>query len=220
MSLTDYKEPLAAIAAFCTILQFLAGVPVCRKFFKSGTVGDTSAFPFIAGFLSCSLWLRYGYLLGDKSVIVTNVVGAFLQFSYVICYTAYSSRKTSVLRLFLVICFVLLLVITYMQYMPDNETAKTHLGFICCCVTIVFFAAPFANLAHVIKVKSAESLPFAMIVANLIVSAEWMTYGIIIDDAYVEITNALGCILSGIQLSLFLKYPSTPSKGSKNIGII
>ncbi|XP_059475264.1 sugar transporter SWEET1 [Neocloeon triangulifer] len=220
MNLLDFKEPLATIAAFCTILQFLAGVLVCKKFYKTGTVGDTSAFPFIAGFLSCSLWLRYGHLLNDNSVIITNIVGAFLQFSYVICYTIYTTRKISVLRQFLAVCFALLLIITYMQYMPDNTTAKAHLGFICCCVTIVFFAAPFATLAHVIKVKSTESLPFSMIVANTIVSAEWMTYGFIIDDAYVEITNSLGCIISGIQLSLFLKYPSTPSKGGKNIGMI
>jgi uncharacterized protein with PQ loop repeat len=43
--------------------------------------------------------------------------------------------------------------------------------------------------AHVIKVKNTDSLPFTMIVANFIVSAEWLFYGIIIDDAYVEVCS-------------------------------
>ncbi|KAF4530257.1 hypothetical protein B566_EDAN007298 [Ephemera danica] len=91
------------------------------------------------------------------------------------------------MRQFFAIVGILLIILAYMQQQTDDVTAKLHLGLICCTVTIIFFAAPLTMLAHVIRVKSAESLPFSLIVANLIVSAEWLLYGIVIEDPFVVV---------------------------------
>lgn len=75
-------------------------------------------------------------------------------------------------------------------------------------MSVLFFAAPLSMLLHVIRVKNSESLPFSLIASTFFVSLQWLIYGVLIDDAYVEVTNFLGCLLSGTQLLLFVIYPS------------
>lgn len=96
----------------------------------------------------------------------------------------------------------------------DNlEESRKSLGLISSGVTILFFASPFTSLFHVIKVKSTESLPFYLIASTFVVSLQWLVYGVILEDSFIQIPNFIGSLLSLIQLSLFVIYPSkTPSK--------
>lgn len=65
--------------------------------------------------------------------------------------------------------------------------SKLWSGFICCAVTVLFFAAPLTMLFHVIKVKNSESLPFPLIASTFFVSLQWLIYGVLIDDAFVQV---------------------------------
>ncbi|XP_046391127.1 sugar transporter SWEET1 [Ischnura elegans] len=205
----DFKSALATTASISTILQFLSGVLICRKIVRKGTCGDTSCFPFVAGFASCSLWLRYGCLIEDVSLIVVNCVGAFLQLSYVFIYLLYSPKKTTILRQLGAVTLVLFLTLAYVHYESDPHIARTRMGLICCSMTLLFFVAPFSVLTQVIRTKSSESLPFPLIVTTFVVSCQWFTYGVLLNDQFVQIPNAFGCILSALQLSLFVIYPKS-----------
>ena len=44
----------------------------------------------------CSLWLCYGYLRGDSSIIVVNLIGMVLQFSYTVVFFRYVESKVGV----------------------------------------------------------------------------------------------------------------------------
>jgi len=48
------------------------------------------------------------------------------------------------------------------------------------------------------------------------VTFQWWLYGVIINDGFVAYPNFFCCLLSAIQLSLFLIYPSKSSYGKKN----
>lgn len=210
------KNILATTASICTILQFLSGTITCQKIVQNKSTGDISSFPFVSGCLSTSLWLRYGFLIQDTSLILVNTIGVSLFFSYVIVFFLYSIKKTHVLRTLLVGLLILIIILMKLHRTDDIEAARTNLGQICVVVTILFFAAPFVSLLHVMKVKNTESLPYHMIVATFIVSLQWMIYGILLDDKFIQVPNFLGCVLSGIQLSLFLIYPSKGPKSFSN----
>ncbi|KAJ8913612.1 hypothetical protein NQ315_013434 [Exocentrus adspersus] len=115
--------------------------------------------------------------------------------------------NTTVIRQFLACVSFLVTTLLYIHRLEDAETAKSHLGLVCCMVTILFFAAPLASLLHVIKVKNTDSLPYHLICATFIVSLQWVIYGIILKDKFIQIPNFLGCVLSAFQLSLFIIYP-------------
>lgn len=214
MNKEEFKNILAITASISTILQFLAGTIVCHKIVQKKSTGDISGLPFVCGFLSTSLWLRYGFLIEEPSLILVNTIGATLHFSYAVVFYMYSIKKSTILRQFFSSLIALLLIIAYSSYESNKDYGIKYVGFLCCCTTILFFAAPLTSLLHVIKVKSAESLPFPIIFMAFIVSTQWFVYGILLYDKFIQIPNFLGCVLSAFQLSLFCIYPTTsPNSG-------
>ncbi|CAH1154120.1 unnamed protein product [Phaedon cochleariae] len=207
MNEADFKNILATTASICTILQFLTGIFTCQKFVQNKSTGDISSFPFVSGCLSTSLWLRYGFLIQDRSLILVNTVGATLFFAYVVTFYLYSIKKTIVVRQFTGCLIFQIIALLYIHNTESPEGARSHLGLVCSGVTILFFAAPFTSLLHVIRVKNTDSLPYHLIFATFIVSIQWLIYGLVLKDPFIQVPNLLGCILSGVQLSLFIIYP-------------
>ena len=81
-------------------------------------------------------------------------------------------------------------------------------GLLCCSVGVFFFASPLIKLRHVIMTKNTEVLPFPIILTSFFVTLQWFIYGYLLGDSFIQIPNFLGCILSAIQLTLFVIYPS------------
>lgn len=210
MDLQPYKNIVAFTASICTILQFLSGMLVCQKYVQKGSTGDTSSFPFISGAVSTTLWLRYGFLIDEPSMIIVNTVGSTLFIAYSATFYLYSIKKSTTLKQIVVAFTVLIAILCYsLYYYESDKVGVTDLmGFVCCTMTIVFFAAPLTSVFHVIKMKSAEVMPYPLILATLITSILWYLYGIIIDDSFVQIPNFLGCVLASLQLSLYCIYPT------------
>ncbi|PSN56762.1 hypothetical protein C0J52_00024 [Blattella germanica] len=181
---------------------------VCQKFVQNGTTGEASPVPFVSGFLSSCMWLRYGFLLEDSSIIVVNTIGATLQLAYVLVFLYYTITKSMVMKQMTAVLIVLVVLIGYSQYEDDFDTVKFYVGFVAMLMTILFFAAPLTQLHYVITYKSTESLPFPMIAMTFICSSLWLVYGFMLGDPFIQIPNVLGCLLCGFELSLFLIYPS------------
>ncbi|XP_057336571.1 sugar transporter SWEET1 [Microplitis mediator] len=203
-----FKDFLATSASICTVLQFLAGTLVCRKYIINGTTGDTSGFAFITCLVSCSFWLRYGWMIKDIFVIMVNIFGVILQLGYIAIYILYCIKKSTIVRQFLSAVLFITGVYLWSIVEENKQLATRQIGFLSCGFTILFFASPLTMLAHVIKHKSADSLPFPVIISSLVVSCQWFAYGCLKDDPFIQMPNFLGCILSAFQLSLFVIYPS------------
>ncbi|XP_034950130.1 sugar transporter SWEET1-like [Chelonus insularis] len=203
-----FKDLLATSASICTVLQFLSGTLVCRKYIINGTTGDASGLSFITCLMSCSFWLRYGQMINDHFVIWVNVFGTTLQLGYIAIYTLYSLKKNVILKQFIAAIVFISAVYIYSLTQEDKALATKQIGFLSCSLTILFFASPLTMLAHVIKQKSADSLPFPVIISSLVVSCQWFAYGSLLEDPFIQIPNFLGCILSACQLSLFVIYPT------------
>ena len=48
MVLEDYKDLVSTTATITTIVQFLTGITVCKKFAINGTTGESSSAPFVS----------------------------------------------------------------------------------------------------------------------------------------------------------------------------
>ncbi|XP_070502733.1 sugar transporter SWEET1-like [Chironomus tepperi] len=204
----NLKNFLGYCATITTVIQFLTGSLICRNYFKKKSTGETSALPFVSGLLSCSLWLRYGFLINENSLILVNSIGAFLFSLYCITYFTFTVNKR---RFYHQIALVLLMItfsIVYSRVELDNVKASKLIGLLCCSVGVFFFASPLIKLRHVILTKNTEVLPFPIILTSFFVTLQWYIYGYLLGDSFIQIPNFLGCILSAIQLTLFVIYPS------------
>lgn len=208
MSFFEWTDIIATSAIITTVVQFLSGTVICKKYMDKKSTGDTSCLPFISGFLSCVMWLKYGLITQEESIVLVNSIGAALFFIYTVIYYLLTINKRLTLRQFGCACLIIAGISIFTNYNDNYTLVSFVLGIMCCVVTLMFISAPLSLLVHVIRVKSTESLPFPLIIMSFFVSLLWLIYGIIITDIFIQITNFLGCIISAAQLLLFIIYPS------------
>ncbi|KAH8394771.1 hypothetical protein KR222_005151, partial [Zaprionus bogoriensis] len=203
-----YDAILSTTAVISTIFQYLSGAVICRKYIQKKSTGDSSGVPFICGFLSCSFWLRYGVLTNEQSIVMVNIIGSTLFLVYTLVYYVFTVNKRSYVKQFAIVLALLVGVIVFTNSLHDEPQRMIHItGIMCCIVTVCFFAAPLTSLVHVIRVKNSESLPLPLIATSFFVSLQWLIYGVLISDSFIQIPNFLGCLLSLLQLGLFVLYP-------------
>ena len=148
-------------------------------------------------------------MIHDGAVTFVNLIGAILMTSYTICFYYYCSRRLTVQKQVVSAFSFYVTLNLYLTYgESDDETSRYICGIVATAFCIGFFASPLATLALVIRSRSTATLPFYMIIANFIGTAQWFLYGIILEDYFIETPNFLGWCLSVIQLSLFVIYPS------------
>jgi solute carrier family 50 protein (sugar transporter) len=198
---------IAYIATVLTILSFLSGLSICLNIYRKGSTNEFSAFPFIAGVLCTTLWLRYGFILNDMTMIFVNSVGVVLQSLYLIWFYAFTLKRETLTKQ-----IVLLLAFLVMAYIigQSREDPKTLAGTLACISSLVFCGSPLASVSDVIKTKSTEKLPFLLILSSFLVTIMWFLYGFALNDAFIQVPNAIGALISGVQLYLFVIYPNEP----------
>lgn len=212
MILSSYstQDIVSAVATFSTIAFFFTGIDICLKIKRKGSTNGLSMFPFVACTVCSVLWLRYGLLKTDMTLIYVNAAGAFIEFLYVLYFYSHADEKKPLHRMLLGATCILFATLVYIKYLAEDvETAKYHLGLLCTFGAVINFGAPLASIAEVLRTKSTECLALPLCLANFVVALEWFIYGVIIHDSFVKIPNVLGSMLGVAQLSLFVVYPRT-----------
>lgn len=89
---------------------------------------QTSSLPFTSGLLSCSLWLRYGMLINEKTVILVNAIGVFLFSLYCITYYLFTVNKRRMSHQLLLVLLMISFAIAYSKVEPNDLQASKLIG--------------------------------------------------------------------------------------------
>ena len=84
------ESVLRITATLTGLMQFLAGSEVVRRFRSKKSTGDSSSIPFVAGALNCAIWTKYGFAIGENSMIILNLLGTIILIGCVIGFYHYS----------------------------------------------------------------------------------------------------------------------------------
>lgn len=206
------QQLVSGLATICTIALFLTGIPTCRKILRKGNTSDTSSFPFLVMFSGCTLWLKYGLMKGDQTLILVNGVGSAVNLIFVGIYYTYTVQKALLHKQMLFACLLLFPILCYIKYWAANlDLALAKLGLFCAVIGVLSYGAPLSAVREVVRRKSTECMAFPLSLANFVCAVLWVSYGNIIGDLFVKVPNVCGIILGAVQLSLFAVYrgPST-----------
>lgn len=208
MNYEGFLSVLSYTATTSTIGMFLCGLQICTRIHRRGSTEGTGVAPFFLTSISCICWLGYGILRRDQAVIFVNGIGLLFQSVYLAYYYMKTRLKTRLNRLIFVECIISVLTTLLLNTDALSLAEKEDfLGVICMFLNIATIASPLADIGQVIRSKSTESLPFALCAANMTVCLQWMLYGFLVDDFYMKVPNAIGTLISTLQLSLFIVYP-------------
>uniref|UniRef100_A0A915CSK5 Sugar transporter SWEET n=1 Tax=Ditylenchus dipsaci TaxID=166011 RepID=A0A915CSK5_9BILA len=189
-----FQSALSITAVITTVALLFCGFPICFNIYRRKSTEDISSFPFILGFLSGTLWLRYGLLIGDFAMITCNSVAISLMIFYLVFYTYYTQPKLSILVKIAVDVVFIALILTVVQIFEDK--AREPLGFVSMIFNAINFGAPLGGLLFC----GLEAVrPFH---SNVLFQL----------DKYLIIPNSAGVALALIQISFFLVLPRAPGK--------
>ncbi|EAT43194.1 AAEL005353-PA [Aedes aegypti] len=215
-ALQPYKELVGNVAAIVTVLQMFSGAFVCNDIRRKGSSDGFSPMPFIGGCGLTLLFLQHALLMNDPAMIRANVVGFAISVVYSVFFYLYTPRqsKGDFWKQLGIAGAITAAIVGYAK-IENPEVVEDRFGLIITVLMLMLIAQPLFGLPEIIRKKSTEGLPFAMILSGTVVGCMWLLYGIILNNTFVILQNLAAVSLSGVQLALFVIYPSKDSKKKK-----
>ncbi|CAG9534329.1 unnamed protein product [Cercopithifilaria johnstoni] len=201
---------LSILAVGTTLCLFLTGLEICWRIWSQGTTNGISSAPFHTGFLSGQLWLQYGFLRHNKTMICVNSVAALLYSLYIFYYfimAPYATKNRCIRLIFMEMIFLMSAHYYIHYYGLPVEMVLSYLGMSCVVFNVLTVAAPLEALREVFRTRCTETMPLPLCCLTLLVTAEWLLYGILIDDIYIQVPNAIASVIAFLQLLPFLYFP-------------
>jgi solute carrier family 50 protein (sugar transporter) len=203
---TNNKQWLEYAAIVATVAFFCTNFVQINEFRKQRTTGKASIAPFLAQFVNCTLWLKYGLLIQNTTISSVNMVGFTISILSLIAYYLYTLNREVVERKIQVTMGFLVAILVYVTVF-FSQRVLNQLGFMTAFFGVVMFGSPLVTLSQVVKTKSTEGLlSLPMSLASFVVCSLWTSLGYVMEDVFVMTPNFLGGILAAGQLLLFFIY--------------
>ncbi|KAG7234182.1 hypothetical protein INR49_005501 [Caranx melampygus] len=205
-----------------TVGMFSTGLTDLKKMRESKSADNIQFLPFLTTCLNNLGWLYYGMLKVDQTIILVNIIGALLQFLYIIMYFQYTKQKRLVMSQTIAAGMVLTCCWFYFTtFLPEGPTRLNQLGLTCSVVTVSMYLSPLTDLVEIIRSRNVQCLSFPLTVATFFTSTSWVLYGLQLMDNYIVVPNTPGILTSLIRFYLFWRFApanqSSPSYKSLQI---
>ncbi|ETL28608.1 hypothetical protein L916_18064, partial [Phytophthora nicotianae] len=169
--------------------------------------------PLVAMLLCNHVWLIYAYIVKNIFPLFSVCVfGDIVVALYVMFYAKYCSDQVYVVNTLIIggIPFVLLTVHAILVAVGAIDQSRDQLGvvfgYLANITTFAVFMSPFEKIRLVIETKSSAAIPVFLCALNLINSGLWVVNGVVDNDLFIIVPNAVGVALSGIQVILYYNY--------------
>ncbi|KAL8455114.1 hypothetical protein Emag_001051 [Eimeria magna] len=180
----------AAVAA--AVLLQLTPLPTVARIVSCKSTLGLQSLPFFTLLFSASLWLLYGILRVDPTLLLPNVSGVVAGGWFVVTFWANAGREDKqrfLLSLYLRAGALILASLLLLCLCCPYAVAELVVGLVASVVNVVSYAAPLAALRAVLKEKSTALMPAEISVGNFICSGLWLAYGWIAQDIFIIIPN-------------------------------
>ncbi|KAF4040639.1 Sugar efflux transporter for intercellular exchange [Phytophthora infestans] len=183
--MTVWVTLLRVVTSIAQIGMILSPGPDIIRAHKHKTTGEMAALPLIAMIVNNHLWALYGYLT-DSIFPLMALLGYVAITAYVVLGIAGVTNQT------------------------DDETGKT-LGYAGIVINLWMYGSPLGTVRHVVKTRSAASLPINLSVMMFFTTVLWVAISIVDGDMLIMSLNIAGVVLSIIQISLYIRFrPEQP----------
>eukprot|EP01102_Stenamoeba_stenopodia_P007815 TRINITY_DN2207_c0_g1_i2.p1 TRINITY_DN2207_c0_g1~~TRINITY_DN2207_c0_g1_i2.p1 ORF type:complete len:274 (+),score=31.49 TRINITY_DN2207_c0_g1_i2:102-824(+) len=218
--LTKYVAPGCGV--FTSTLIYAAPYNDVRKIDPTQGLGTLNPIPYAFIVANTLSWLLYGFLIRDYFIVGSNLAGLPLGIIYcLLCFAARPLRSARNIMLaiigigtpavFLGDAFAFIMVNP-----TDPTTAKTISGWICIVVLCFFYTSPLATFYKVITTRDASSFSVSLSSACIVNTSLWTVYGLFTNDPYVWVPNAIGLVVSIIQIFFIFLFRKTSKKATES----
>ncbi|TMW67850.1 hypothetical protein Poli38472_007522 [Pythium oligandrum] len=213
------------LASISAVYMCFSPSKAMYRIHKQRSTGVMSVVPLIALFVASHACLLYGYTSDNYfPIFTTYLIGDLASVAFTIVYFRYSNDRRNVLKLSAIALFLCAILTTYAVLGKNGKlghsprTVDQVVGYINVATAIVMYTSPFSTIMLVIRTKSAESVPFAMVLVGLLNNTLWAIYGFLIMDVIVIAPCVASVVIGLIQVVLyFIFHPKKRTAGGIEI---
>eukprot|EP00039_Didymoeca_costata_P031160 m.33459 g.33459 ORF g.33459 m.33459 type:complete len:290 (+) comp8543_c0_seq3:118-987(+) len=221
-TMSGWEALFSWAATLITLAMFGSGLPVISEISRHKSAAGIPFVPWLAQIVNCLLWMRYGDLTENGTILSVNIIGFVLDLFYLTIVWMYTSDKATLIKPYLLTGTISLVCLGYIQYLRENESvAVFYAGIMACVGSIIMFASPLVTVMEVIRLRSTEPMMFSQSLLFFLCSASWAGFGLAVGDMFVQVPNFIGAVFAALQLFLFAVFPAPSSKhGLQSTGIV
>lgn len=210
-----FLETLRLLTTASSLLLTVAPWPEFRGIIKAKSTGPLTVLPIVMLLCNTYLWASYGFLVHQVfPLIATCSTGVCTSSVFIAIYYKYSDDRAAVRRILYRTAAVLGATTLYivlgahdvLVHQPYDQLVYTQ-GIFAIIANLCLYAAPLDTMKRVVELRNAESLPISLCVVNLLNGVLWVAFGLTEGDYFVLTPNAIGSVLSAVQVGLYIKYP-------------
>eukprot|EP01100_Stratorugosa_tubuloviscum_P001676 TRINITY_DN1381_c0_g1_i1.p1 TRINITY_DN1381_c0_g1~~TRINITY_DN1381_c0_g1_i1.p1 ORF type:complete len:254 (+),score=69.68 TRINITY_DN1381_c0_g1_i1:104-763(+) len=198
---------ISVLSVLSGIALFASPYKTVQQILQKKSTENRNCSTFISGLVCPTIWLIYGVLRTDLSIIFVNFTGVVFGLYFLSVFYYFSNNKGELKATIIAICVLVCIIILYVIY-TDSVEATTNIGLVGCASSIALFASPLIVIKKVVDQQSSSILDFRLSIMIAINTFLWLFYGWYIHDNFVLIPNVIGLFLAFIQLTLIFVFPS------------
>ena len=196
----------SSVGSALAIVLFLSQAPSMRAMLLGGPA--PSRLPTALQLTNCLLWVASAALVqGSLPLLLVNAAGAVICTVYAGCFViaAPAGERLRAAALFggivTAVAAVVLFVLACDGFvLPLGPVTSRALAGCAVAANTAMFGGPLLACAAAVRTLRADRLPTLLLAASLACAASWTAYGVLTDDLFVTLPNAIGCALSAGQL--------------------
>jgi len=212
------QESIGWIAATFNICFYLSPTLNFVKVLKGKVNFEESPGVYVTTcYVNSFIWFIYGDMIFSDQVKISNMISALINLIFMLIYLAFELRKyfiDAILNTLILITGSWAVYRALTIVIDDDRVV----GDICIGTTFIIFLSPIQILYKVFKEKNYNIIPVFAAIIYLSGCLSWFIYAIFIKDFYLAFPHALGVILSGVEIAVYVnckrRYPGIGENGA------
>ena len=179
-------------------------IDLCKRKEKYSSLPAYTRVENLINYFVCSCWLVYSYLINDKYLLFSNLIGtAVFLFWIIFVFLIYSRHKRCFTYTIYIFLEILFLPIIYFLF---NLTPIYIAGNFCMIVYFLSFLSYFLNIKEVITTRNHRLINVWLYIVKMIAHLCWFIYGFIKINMNVVVPHVIGFIFVFIALFFWNNY--------------
>ncbi|KAG6949938.1 hypothetical protein JG688_00014414 [Phytophthora aleatoria] len=226
-TMSIWVDILNVVTAVAQVILSLSLTPDLYNVHRRKSTGEMVALPLVAMAVNNHAWMLYGYLADNMfPIFATQAFSQTAALIYNIVFFRYTvPEKRNALyklysRAFAVHCAFSIYTILGVAGVTNQTKGQVGdwVGYAAIVINIWMYASPLGTLKHVIATKNAASIPINLSVMIFVSASLWLASGIVDDDFFVWGINAIGTMLSFIQIVVYYIFRPTQQQDEMKDG--
>nr|GLL17516.1 bidirectional sugar transporter SWEET15-like [Ipomoea trifida] len=192
-----------------SVFVFLAPVSTFIEIYRARSTMDFDSLPYILALLSCKLWMYYGFIQENASLlIIIGSIGVVVETTYILIFFVFATNQVrcQTLKEFFLCIGGFYLIFAVSWFLLSDEIRVSFVGWISVAISVAHFASPIGIVLDAFITRSVEFLKIYMSFFLALSAIMWLGFGFMLSDMCIVLPSIFAFLLGFTQSLLYVIY--------------